>query len=202
VFTNAHPYLSGFIKFFILASMGDLLGERISRGIWEIQQGFLMKAALWGVLGMLVTLAFTVFTSGVAAAQSIGKLPFAGSIVANAILGSIIMNATFGPMLYVYHKFGNIYIDMIYANRGNQIHEPITVKAMVDKVDWNRLVSFAWLNNCVLIWMPCHSLVLLLPSEYRVLASAFLSILMGVLVAVSKKNMKLSPNVQWKEVSE
>ena len=201
-FTSAHPYLSGFVKFFILASMGDLLGERISRGEWNIHQGFLMKAAVWGVLGMMITLAFTVFTAGAAAAQSMGKLPFDGSAVANAIFGSILMNATFGPMLYVYHKFGNIYIDMMVANKKNQIHEPITVKAMVDRVDWNRLVSFAWLNNCILIWMPCHSMVLLLPAEYRVLASAFLSILMGVLVAISKKNTSLSPNVKWKEASE
>ena len=30
--TDAHPYMGGFFKFFILASMGDWLGVRILKG--------------------------------------------------------------------------------------------------------------------------------------------------------------------------
>lgn len=182
--TDAHPYMGGFVKFSILATMGDLLGVRILKGKWIIQRGFVYKAIVWGVLGMMITLVFTVFIGGAAVAQSAGRLPFAGSKLAQAFFGSAIMNLTFGPMMYVYHKFGDLYIDAKYENNGGSL----TVKELVDKVDWYNLVSFSWLKTCPLIWIPIHTIVFLLPVEYRVLVSAFLSILLGILIAISKKS--------------
>lgn len=181
--TDIHPYIGGFVKFSILATMGDLLGARILQEKWIVSKGIIYKAIVWGILGMMVTLVFTVFTSGAAAAQTAGRLPFAGSKLAQAFFGSTIMNVTFGPMMYIYHKFGDLYIDARYENRSGKI----TVKELVDKVDWYTIVSFSWLKTCIFIWIPCHTIVFLLPPQYRVLASAFLSILLGILVAVSKK---------------
>ena len=181
--TDAHPYIGGFFKFFILATMGDLLGVRILKGEWIIPKGVIFKAMVWGILGMMITLVFTVFTGGAAVAQTTGKLPFAGSKLAQAFFGSIIMNLTFGPMMYIYHKFGDLFIDLKYEKKGGRV----TVKDLVDRVDWYTIVSFSWLKTCTFIWIPCHTIVFLLPAQYRVLASAFLSILLGILVAVSKK---------------
>ncbi|WP_411682184.1 hypothetical protein [Clostridium thailandense] len=59
---DAHPYMGGFFKFCILATMGDLLGVRILKGEWIIPKGFIFKAIVWGILGMMITLVFTVFT--------------------------------------------------------------------------------------------------------------------------------------------
>ncbi len=186
--TEAHPYMGGFVKFAILASMGDMLGGRILKGEWKFAQGFLYKAIVWGIIGMMVTLVFTVFMAGAAGAQSSGKLPFEGSNLAVAVFGSVIMNATFGPMMYIYHKFGDLFVDLMYEKKMGLLPGGITVKEMVNRIDWYGIVSFSWLKTCIFIWMPCHTIVFLLPSEYRVLASAFLSILLGVIVAISKKN--------------
>ena len=90
--TDAQPYMGGFFKFFILATMGDLLGGRILNGHWTIPRGFIFKAMVWGVLGMMITLVFTVFTGGAAVAQTTGKLPFAGSKLAQAFFGSAIID--------------------------------------------------------------------------------------------------------------
>lgn len=181
--TEAYPYIGGFFKFAILATMGDWLGVRILKGEWIIPKGFIFKSIVWGVLGMMITLLFTVFAGGAAVAQTAGRLPFAGSKFATAFFGSAIMNLTFGPMMYIYHKFGDLFIDLKYEKKGGKV----TVKNLVDRVDWYTMVSFSWLKTCIFIWIPCHTLVLLLPSQYRVLASAFLSILLGILVALSKK---------------
>jgi len=181
--TDAHPYMGGFLKFFILASMGDWLGIRILKGQWIIPKGFIYKAIVWGIIGMMITLVFTVFTGGAQVAQTAGRLPFAGSKLAQAFFGSAIMNLTFGPMMYIYHKFGDLFIDLKYEKNGGKV----TVKELVDRIDWYTIVSFSWLKTCIFIWIPCHTIVFLLPVEYRVLASAFLSILLGVLVAASKK---------------
>lgn len=186
-FTTVHPYFGGFIKFAILASMGDMLGGRILTGGWKFPQGFLFKALVWGILGMMITLVFTVYFAGAAGAMASGKLPFADSKFALAFFGSLIMNTTFGPMMYIYHKFGDMFVDFMYEKRNGSYTGKITVAAMVNRVDWQTIVGFSWLKTCLLIWVPCHTVVFLLPEEYRVLASAFLSILLGILVAVSKK---------------
>ncbi|MFA9463051.1 MAG: hypothetical protein ACERKN_02055 [Velocimicrobium sp.] len=186
--TESHPYLGGFVKFSILASMGDMLGRRILNGEWSFSQGFIFKAFVWGIIGMMVTLVFTVFMTGAIGAQASGKLPFEESKIATAIFGSAIMNTTFGPMMYIYHRFGDLFIDLCYEKNRGTLQGKITVKEMVNRIDWYSMVSFSWLKNCIFVWVPCHSLVFLLPSQYRVLASAFLSILLGILVAVSKKS--------------
>jgi len=183
--TDAYPYLGGFFKFCILATMGDLLGIRILKGKWIIPQGIIFKAIVLGILGMMITLVFTIFTGGALVAQRSGRLPFGGSILAQAFFGSAIMNLTFGPMMYIYHKFGDLFIDLKYEKKGGSI----TVKEMVERVDWYTIVSFSWLKTCIFIWIPCHTIVFLLPAEYRVLVSAFLSILLGILVAASKKGI-------------
>ena len=180
--TEKYPYWGGFVKFFILASMGDMLGSRIQKKEWIIPKNFIKKAIVWGILGMMITLVFTVFMAGVLGAQKTGRLPFYGSKFAQAFLGSSIMNLTFGPMLYIYHKFMDLWIDIKFEEKTN-----VTIKAIVDKIDWYTLVSFSWLKTCIFIWIPLHTIVFLMPSEYRVLSSAFLSILLGVLIAITKK---------------
>jgi hypothetical protein len=167
--------------------MGDMLGGRVLNGEWRLPQGFLFKAFVWGILGMMITLVFTVFFAGVEGAMASGKLPFQGSKFGLAFFGSFIMNTTFGPMMYIYHKFGDMLVDMTIEKRRGKLVEKITVEAMIQRIDWKIMVGFSWIKSCLLIWIPCHTIVFLLPVEYRVLASAFLSILLGILVAVTKK---------------
>ncbi|RLC37125.1 MAG: hypothetical protein DRH33_06095, partial [Candidatus Nealsonbacteria bacterium] len=43
-FTAKHAYLGGFIKFFILATMGELLAVRIATSDWDIPKGLPYRA--------------------------------------------------------------------------------------------------------------------------------------------------------------
>lgn len=181
-FTGSHPYLGGFIKFSILATMGDLLGTRLGKGAYIIPKGMIYRAIVWGVIGMMVSLVFTVFMGGALAAQKAGLLPFENITLAQAFFGSFIMNLTFGPMMMVFHRFMDLFIDAKYEKV-----DKINLSFLVDKVDWHSLVEFSWVKTCTLFWIPAHTIVFLLPSEYRVLASAFLSIALGLLLALAKK---------------
>lgn len=181
--TEAHPYIGGFIKFGILATMGDLLGARILKGDWVIPKGVMYKVIIWGVIGLMVTLVFTVYMGGVAAAQASGKLPFSGSVLAQAFFGSAIMNLTFGPMMMVFHRFTDMYINIKYEKNG----EKVTMSELIDKNDWHSLVEFTWIKTCPFFWIPAHTAVFLLPVQYRVIASAFLSIALGILLTIAKK---------------
>lgn len=185
--TDSHPYAGGFVKFAILASMGDLLGIRVLKGNWTIPKGIFYKAIIWGIIGMMVTLVFTLYMGGTAAAQASGKLPFKGSILAQAFFGSAIMNVTFGPMMMVFHRFSDMYIDTKYEKKGSRV----TLKELIAKNDWNSLVEFSWLKTCPFFWIPAHTIVFLLPAQYRVLVSAFLSIALGLLLAIAKKEKSI-----------
>ncbi|MBK5241777.1 MAG: hypothetical protein JJD95_11205 [Clostridium sp.] len=181
--TEAHPYIGGFIKFGILATMGDLLGARILKGDWVIPKGVIYKVIIWGVIGLMITLVFTVYMGGVAAAQASGKLPFSGSVLAQAFFGSAIMNLTFGPMMMVFHRFTDMYINIKYEKNGGKV----TMSELIDKNDWHSLVEFTWIKTCPFFWIPAHTAVFLLPAQYRVIASAFLSIALGILLTIAKK---------------
>ena len=108
---DIHPYIGGFVKFAILATMGDLLGGRVLKGHWVIPREVVYKAAIWEIIGLMVTLVFTVFMGGVVGAQGAAKLPFKGSVFAQAFFGSTIMNLSFGPMMMAFHRFTHMYID-------------------------------------------------------------------------------------------
>lgn len=181
--TDAHPYAGGFVKFSILATMGDLLGARVLKGDWVIPKGVFYKAIIWGIIGLMVTLVFTVYMGGVAAAQASAKLPFKGSVLAQAFFGSAIMNITFGPMMMAFHRFTDMYIDTKYEKNGGKV----TMRELIDKNDWHSLVEFSWIKTCPFFWIPAHTVVFLLPSQYRVIVSAFLSIALGLLLAIAKK---------------
>lgn len=187
--SETHPYFAGFIKFAILATMGDLLGKRILLKNWVIPRGVLIKAVIWGIIGMMITLMFSVYMGGVASAQLSGRLPGNGSAAAQALFGSIIMNVTFGPMMMTFHRFTNMLIDSNFERKGSRV----SLSDLVDKNDWHSLVEFAWMKTCIFFWIPVHTLVFLLPGQYRVLVSAFLSIVLGLLMAASKTRKNFVP---------
>ncbi len=181
--TGSHPYIGGFFKFFILATMGDLLGIRLIKGDYLIHEGVVLKAVVWGIIGMMVTLMFTLFMGGAAAAQNAGLLPFAGANIAQAFFGSTAMNLTFGPMMMFFHRIMDLWIDLSYKKE-----DKVSLSGLVDKIDWHSLVEFSWAKTCLFFWIPAHTVVFMLPSEYRVLVSAFLSIALGLLLAFAKKS--------------
>lgn len=185
--TDAHPYIAGFVKFAILATMGDLLGKRVVNKNWVIPKGIVLRAIVWGVIGMMITLVFTIYMGGVAAAQSSARLPWEGSVMAQAFFGSLIMNVTFGPMMMTFHRFTDMFIDMKYQRQGGKV----TITELITENDWHSLVEFAWLKTCTFFWIPIHTLVFLLPGQYRVLISAFLSIILGLLLASTKTKKKV-----------
>lgn len=182
--TGAYPYTGGFVKFAILATMGDLLGTRIHKGKWIIPEGIVYKVIVWGLIGMMITLLFTLFMGGAAAAQAAGRLPFRGSTFAQAFFGSAVMNLTFGPMMMVFHRFTDVYLETRFEKNSGRI----SMNELIDRIDWHSMVKFSWIKTCPLFWIPAHTIVFLLPEQYRVITSAFLSIALGVMMAISKKS--------------
>ncbi|MDD2534325.1 MAG: hypothetical protein PHC86_06465, partial [Eubacteriales bacterium] len=140
--TANQPMLMGFGKFAFLASMGELLANRISIGKWQIKKGTFAKAIVWGFIGVLVTLMFTLYSSGVAGAIQAGFLPAlpesAGiwATIWKAFMISTIMNLTFGPMFMAAHRISDLLIDSHVAGH------PVRVAQAVTQIDWQNFIKF------------------------------------------------------------
>lgn len=181
-----NPYIGGFIKFAILATMGDLMGKRIVAGEYKLSLQVLWRSIVWGIIGCMVTLVFPVFMGGASAAQSSDMLPFAGIKLAQAFFGSAIMNLTFAPAMNTFHRLMDLWIEALHQKN----HGKITLKALIQKIDWSAFVTFNWLKVGIFFWIPVHTIVFLLPEGIRVIVAAFCSIALGIILSFAAKKEK------------
>lgn len=182
--TAAQPYLMGFAKFALLATMGELLAVRIVTGGWQKLPGLLLKILVWGIIGMLIVLMFQVYTSGVAGAVE-KRLLWVGSgwlaRLLTAFLTSAVMNLTFGPVFMAAHRISDTWIEARAAGRG------LSLAAAVDRIDWPGFFRFVVGKTIPFFWIPAHTITFLLPPEYRVMMAAYLSIALGVILAYARR---------------
>lgn len=91
--------LSGrFAQFAVYATAGELLSGRMLEGTWQINRATWFKSLSWGIGGVLVTLAFTVFSQGTRQAMAAGLLPGYGNALAQAFFTSVTNNLFFAPI--------------------------------------------------------------------------------------------------------
>ncbi len=189
-FTISFPYLSGFLKTAILATMGELLAKRIQTGNYFSGKGLAWRMLIWGLLGMGFVLAFKVFSTGVVSAQSSGLLPsvstenFFQSLL-TAFLISFIMNLFFAPAFMIFHKVTDTFIDLGSGDMRKIIR--IGFSKVIETIDWKYFFTFVVLKTVPIFWIPAHTITFLLPENYRVLMAAYLSIVLGIILSLSKR---------------
>ncbi|RKD34390.1 hypothetical protein [Thermohalobacter berrensis] len=189
--TNSHPYIMGFIKVAILATMGELLALRIATGKFTKPHGLIYRLIVWGFLGMCFVIVFDLFANGVKGAMGKGLLPALsnnplGSKILFAFFTSTFMNLIFAPTFMALHRVTDTYIDL---GKGS-LEKILKVKLddVINNIDWNGFISFVVLKTIPFFWIPAHTVTFMLPSVYRVLVAAFLSIALGAILAFAKRN--------------
>ncbi|MBI5564666.1 MAG: hypothetical protein HY870_07220 [Chloroflexi bacterium] len=174
----------GFVKFAVLATMGELLAIRLSAGVWEQPPGLIYKMLVWGVVGMAITFMFAFFSTGVAAMVDKGLLPVGTGLLAVALKAfytSLIMNVTFGPAFMAAHRVSDTYIDLRVQG------ESVSAKTVLTTINWPDFMSFVIGRTIPLCWIPAHTATFMLPGEYRVLVAAYLSIVLGIILAYARR---------------
>ena len=64
-FNAIHGMVMSFVKFAILATLGEMLGLRISTGVYHNKTfGIIPRMVIWGVLGMGINMAMIIFSKG------------------------------------------------------------------------------------------------------------------------------------------
>jgi hypothetical protein len=187
--TDTYPYLMGFIKTAILASMGEMLVSRIKTGDYLSYKGKFLKGIVWGFLGMVFVLIFKVFAEGVTSAQNASLLPIInnasfGSKLLTAFLISFIMNIFFAPTFMLLHRITDGFIEL---GEGSLTKiKKVKLHAVIERIDFKSFIGFVVLKTIPLFWIPAHTITFLLPETYRILMAAYLSIVLGFILTIAK----------------
>ncbi len=184
-----HPYLMGFVKFGLLATAGELIAIKLSKGEFKKPPYLIARIVIWGLIGIWITYMMKMFFIGSGALISAGLLP-GRSLAADGIPYKLVrafatsatMNLTFGPTFMAVHKCSDTYL-ALRAERGRGVK----LGDVIDAVDWKRFVSFTLLRTVPIFWIPAHTLTFMLPAAYQVMLAALLSVALGIILNLKKK---------------
>jgi hypothetical protein len=183
--TNTHPFLMGFAKFAVLATMGELLSIRILSGGWKKPKGVLAKAVVWGLIGMIIVLVFAIYSRGVAGAVAAGLLRVGRGTAAKLLTAffiSLSMNLSFAPVFMAAHRLSDTYIDLRVDRKRPNLDE------LLQAIDWKGFFRIVLLVTIPAFWVPAHTVTFLLSPDFRVLAAALLSLALGVILAFARRH--------------
>lgn len=186
--TQNHPYGMGFIKFALLATMGELLALRLAHQTWTKPAGLVYKIIVWGLIGVLITFMFSFYSAGVAAMFADRGLTLGDSILSKlypAFLTSLIMNLTFGIVFMAMHRISDTYIEM----RVNQ--QKPSFKQLIETINWQAFITFVVGKTIPLFWIPAHTITFLLPAYLRVVVAGYLSIILGLILVYSNRKTRI-----------
>ncbi|MDR0961623.1 MAG: hypothetical protein LBM62_03560 [Mediterranea sp.] len=195
-FNASHGMVMSFVKFGILAMLGEVLGLRISSGSYTRKGfGIIPRMVVWGVLGMGINMAMIVFSKGMPmfleymgmadASHTInGALSFDKVLIALCI--SVMMNSFFAPVFMTFHKITDTHILQCGGSLRSLI-TPIPMTKIITGLNWDVQWNFVFKKTIPLFWYPAHTITFLLPSELRVLFAALLGVVLGVLLAVAAR---------------
>jgi uncharacterized MnhB-related membrane protein len=190
-----YPLLLAFIKFGILATLGELLGLRIQTGKYTKKGfGIFPRAVVWGFLGVFIAIAFMIFAPGtVSFSEKILHIHNAGQILNGplsfnkifiAFLISLFLNTMFAPVFMTIHKITDTHI-IENGGRLKALFTPIQVKKIIVNLNWKVQWEFVFKKTIPLFWIPAQTINFCFPEQYRVLNAAILSIVLGVILAIA-----------------
>lgn len=185
--TTTYPYLMGFIKTMVLASIGEILVKRIKTGLYFNDPGFLLKALVWGFIGMSFVFVFPLFDGGIKAIFN--HQDFVSSTFFNALIYaffvSFVMNLIFAPTFMIMHRITDTYI--LLANGSFFKLKSVSFNTVIEQIDFKFFFSFVIMKTIPFFWIPAHTITFMLPQTYRVLMASYLSIALGILLTVTNK---------------
>ena len=193
-FNAEHGMVMSFLKFAILSTFGECIGLRVTNGVYHRQGfGILPRAFVWGVLGMGISMAMTIFSSGVptflaslgmAEATQVMAAPLSWEKLLVAFCISVAMNTIFAPVFMTLHKVTDTHI-LRTGGSLSGFFTPLPMKKILAGLNWERQWGFVFKKTIPLFWFPAHTITFLLPGDLRVLFAALLGIVLGVLLAIA-----------------
>lgn len=203
-FNRDHELITAFVKFAILATIGDVIGLRIKTGSY-LRKGFgiIPRMIVWGFLGITIKIAFVLFAFGTPAfletvglenAHLVMKGNFTPEKLLVAFCISVAMNVIYAPVMMTLHTITDMHI-MTNGGTLRGFLTPIKFRKLFVNLDWDVQWNFVFKKTIPFFWIPAHTITFLLPPELRVLFAALLGIALGTILAIAdmmgKNNLSL-----------
>lgn len=198
-FNANHGMITSFIKFAILATFGEMLALRIREGeYYKADFGVLPKFIIWGLLGLTIKMAFIIFATGVPNFLEYMGIKGAASALNNSNLSiklltafsiSLVMNVVYAPVMMLTHKITDMHI-ATHDGKTNSLIKPINIGSILKAIDWDVFWGFVLKKTIPFFWIPAHTITFLLPSDFRVLFAAILSIMLGLILSLATLKSK------------
>ena len=193
-FNSDHGMIMSFIKFAILATLGEVIGLRIKTGKYNAPGfGILPRAVVWGFLGLTIKLAFVIFSSGTVAFLGFLGMDDAGALLKGdftsgkllvAFCISVFMNTIYAPVMMTFHKITDTHIQQTGGSlRG--LFTPIDFTGILKNLNWDVQWNFVFKKTIPFFWYPAHTITFLLPVDFQVLFAAILGIALGLILALA-----------------
>jgi hypothetical protein len=199
---HSHKIAMSFIQFALLATLGESIALRITRGVYNRPGfGLLPRALVWGCLGVVIKMAFTIFAVGTpefvghyvyALPEKVMAGPFSVPKLFSAFSISVTMNLMFAPVFMTFHKITDIHI---LKNGGTLkgFFQPIDFACILKEIDWSVMWGFVFKKTLPLFWIPAHTITFLLPPNFQILFAAMLGVVLGVLLGVAGRKKIQKP---------
>ena len=199
-FNAEHGMIMSFFKFAILSTTGEIIGLRISAGVYNRKGfGILPRALVWGVLGMGISMAMKIFAVGTPAFLEYAGLEGAKDVIAETAFSwkkalvafgiSVSMNCIFAPVFMTLHKITDAHI----MNNGGTFEgffTPIKYSQILSNLNWEVQWKFVFMKTIPFFWFPAHTITFLLPPDLQVLFAALLGVALGIILSIANLKKK------------
>lgn len=195
--TASHGMIMSFFKFAILATFGESIGLRISKGCYNYKGfGLMPRAIVWGILGMGINAAIIIFSTGVpvlleycglnGAVEAYKATEMSWMKLGTAFAVSVSMNSIFAPVFMTLHKITDTHI-LENGGRVGALLKPIPFGRIMSGLNWNVQWGFVFKKTIPLFWFPAHTITFILPPSLRVLCAALLGVFLGIILAIAAR---------------
>ncbi len=195
-FNNTHGMIMSFVKFALLSTLGEVIGLRISTGVYYKKGfGITPRAFVWGILGMGINLAFIVFSTGVpnflaymgaTNAPALMSAPFGFDKIGVAFAISVAMNSIFAPVFMTLHKVTDTHI-LATGGTFRGFFKPIPMGEILQNLNWRVQWGFVFKKTIPYFWFPAHTITFLLPPDARIIFAALLGVVLGIFLAIAAR---------------
>ncbi len=193
-FNHDHSLITSFIKFSILATMGELIGLRIRKGVYYVEGfGVIPRMIVWGLLGITIKMAMVIAAAGTPVlveslgltnAQQVMTQPFTFEKLFVAFSISLALNVVYAPVMMTLHKITDMHI-LLTGGTVRGFFTKINFGKLFVDLDWNIQWNFVLKKTIPFFWIPAHTITFLLPPDFQILFAALLGIALGVILAIA-----------------
>ncbi|OIP00472.1 MAG: hypothetical protein AUJ98_07985 [Bacteroidetes bacterium CG2_30_33_31] len=209
LFNSKYWLLTSFLKFALLSTLGESLGLRLKKGVYNQKNfGLIPRAIVWGLLGIAIKIAFEIFAIGTPAllSHSFGIVNAVESMKNNSIFDAInvglggtrlltafcisaFLNLIFAPVFMTLHKITDMHI---VENQGTikGFFSPIKFYKIFPTLNWSVQWEFVFKRTIPFFWIPAHTITFLLAPQYRIAFAAFLGIILGLLLTIAAQKSR------------